>query len=681
MRLLHSSIVKKILFTVVGLLTSLFVSAQHTPQVDTTQVYAIPEFTVTERYSSSEVRSTSPLQILSSDKLQQLNVLQVSDAIKHFSGVTVKDYGGVGGLKTVSVRSLGANHTAVNYDGIPVSDLQTGQIDIGRFSLDNVEMVSLSNGQSDNIFQPARVFASASVLNIRTKKPEFNAGKNVSARAAMKIGSFGLVNPTINLSGKISRNFSATLGGEYMSTNGEYPYILSYGSNDDDLKTTEKRKNSDVENLRLEGALYGRFSEKDNINVKAYYYQTERGLPGSVILYNPSENYKQRVWDKTFFAQAHYQRDFSELFSFQLNGKYNWTWMRYLDSGYLGSEGKQENIYSQQEYYISAALLYRILENFSLSVSSDGFVNTMYADYENFVYPQRYSWLSALALKYVNNKVLATASVLYTFVNESVKQGEAAGNHRRFSPYASASVKPFDNHDFRIRAFYKNIFRLPTFNDLYYNTVGSSTLKPENTNQYNIGLTYAGVVGKYIPYFMMAVDAFHNDIDDKIVALPRKDISSWSMVNYGKVAVNGLELTAEAKIHPSNDINFVVGASHTYQRALVVTSEYDRDYKNQIPYTPRVSGSAKAGFESKWINVFYSLIWSGHRYIFSQNYAKNRLPGYSDHSISVSREFSTSFGDFLISGEALNLADKNYMIVYGYPMPGRSFRASLLFKF
>ena len=27
--------------------------------------------------------------------------MQVSDAVKHFSGVTVKDYGGIGGLKTV----------------------------------------------------------------------------------------------------------------------------------------------------------------------------------------------------------------------------------------------------------------------------------------------------------------------------------------------------------------------------------------------------------------------------------------------------------------------------------------------------------------------------------------------------------------------------------------------------
>ena len=108
---------------------------------------------------------------------ENLHALQVSDAVKHFAGVTVKDYGGIGGLKTVSIRSPGAQHTAVGYDGITLTDCQTGQIDIGRFSLDNVDRLSLNNGQSDNIFQPARFFASAGILNIQTLTPLFTKGK------------------------------------------------------------------------------------------------------------------------------------------------------------------------------------------------------------------------------------------------------------------------------------------------------------------------------------------------------------------------------------------------------------------------------------------------------------------------------------------------------------------------
>lgn len=120
-------------------------------KADTARTYSIPEVTVAEAYHTREVRAMAPTQVFSKEELKSLNVLQVSDAVKHFAGVTVKDYGGIGGLKTVSLRSLGAEHTAVGYDGITISDCQTGQIDIGRFSLDNVDRLSLSNGQSDHI--------------------------------------------------------------------------------------------------------------------------------------------------------------------------------------------------------------------------------------------------------------------------------------------------------------------------------------------------------------------------------------------------------------------------------------------------------------------------------------------------------------------------------------------------
>ena len=135
-------------------------------------------------YQTREVRSTAPLQLFSKEALKNLHALQVSDAVKHFAGVTVKDYGGIGGLKTVSIRSLGAQHTAVGYDGIAITDCQTGQIDIGRFSLDNVDQLSLSNGQSDNIFQPARFFASAGILDIQTLTPRFEKGKRTNISAA-----------------------------------------------------------------------------------------------------------------------------------------------------------------------------------------------------------------------------------------------------------------------------------------------------------------------------------------------------------------------------------------------------------------------------------------------------------------------------------------------------------------
>ena len=659
--------------------TAVSLAAQpQSAEPDSVRLRDIPEVTVTGR-NNPESRSTAPLQVVTTDDLGRLNALQVSDAVKHFSGVAVKDYGGVGGLKTVSVRSLGANHTTVNYDGVAVSDVQTGQIDIGRFSLDDVESVSLVNGQSDDIFRPARSFASASVLDIHSRRPVFEHGKRIGGKAFLRGGSFGLLNPSLTLNGKITSWLTSSVSGEYLYTRGNYPFKYRYGNSEGDSVAVLRRQNTDVRNLRLEAALYATPSEQEEASLKAYYYHSERGLPGNVTYYNPQQNTNQRTWDHTFFTQGHYRRQWSHQWSLQASGKYHRSSMRYLDAEYLGSTGVQDNTYSQQEYYGSVSALYRPWSSFSLSASADGFINTMQSDLAGFAEPTRYSLLSVLAAKYANNWLLATASVLNTLVHERVEHGDAPARHCRFSPYASLSFKPFGAHDLRLRMFYKEIFRLPTFNDLYYTNVGNTNLKPETTRQYNVGLTYTDRWGKYIPHVHLTADLYYNSVDNKIVALPsKKDIFLWSMVNYGKVAISGMDLTGEWRIRPTDRIGLLLGASYTYQRALNVTDPTDPyTYRHQIPYTPRVSGSARGGVETPWVNLSYSLVWSGHRYTFTQNYPANRLEGYQDHSLSLSRVFLLSFGKLSASIEALNLGGENYQVVRGFPMPGRSWRATV----
>lgn len=647
--------------------------------LDTTVVYDIQEVVVTENYRNSETRSTAPLQILSQKKLASLNALQVSDAVKFFSGVTVKDYGGIGGLKTVSVRSLGAAHTAVSYNGITLSDCQNGQIDIGRISLENVDMLSLANGQSDQIFQAARLFASAAVLNIRTSAPKFGDDRPVNGKLAMRGGSFGLLNPSAYVNVRLGDRWSMHVDGEWLYSNGQYPYLLHYGSAGTDSVSRERRQNTDVNNLRAEAMFYGSFSDTDEMQVQVYYYGSERGLPGATIYYNTLNFSSQRLWDNTFFAQAHYKKDWDK-WAFRVDGKYNFGYTRYLDPTMLNSAGREENTYRQQEYYVSAGGLYKIIPNLSVSLNTDAFVNTLWADLTDFSFPVRYSWLTALAVKYVSNRVLATGSLLATLTEEQVRIGRSADIPFRLSPYASVSVQPFERVDLRVRAFYKNIFRLPTFNDLYYGRIGNPDLKPETTNQYNLGLTYSVRIGRYVPLLSFTADAYHNDVRDKIVAFPSKNIYTWTMLNYGKVSINGLDLTGEAAFYPWEKIGLSIGGTYTYQRALNVTDPDSREYGHQIPYTPRVSGSGKAALETPWVNLAYSVVWSGHRYAVNQNYAENRVPGYSDHSLSVSRTFHIGRTELACSVECLNLGGKNYEVVRYFPMPGRSWRASVQWK-
>ena len=89
-----------------------------TYQGDSLTMLSIEEVVITATRNKFNVISPMPTQLLQGKELEKLNSLSVADAIRYFSGVQLKDYGGVGGIKTINVRSLGSAHTAVFYDGI-----------------------------------------------------------------------------------------------------------------------------------------------------------------------------------------------------------------------------------------------------------------------------------------------------------------------------------------------------------------------------------------------------------------------------------------------------------------------------------------------------------------------------------------------------------------------------------
>ena len=123
--------------------------------------------------SKPAMREVVPSQKLNGELLERLNTHSVADALRYFSGIQLKDYGGVGGIKTVNIRSMGTHHLGISYDGVALGNAQNGQIDLGQFSLDNVEEITLYNGQKSAIFQPASDFGNAGSIYIRTKAPEF----------------------------------------------------------------------------------------------------------------------------------------------------------------------------------------------------------------------------------------------------------------------------------------------------------------------------------------------------------------------------------------------------------------------------------------------------------------------------------------------------------------------------
>ena len=136
--------------------------------------------------------------------------------------LTGKQLEGLNGLKTVDIRSMGTNHMGVFYDGIQIGNAQNGQVDLGKFSLDNIEAISLYNGQRSNIFQSAKDYGSAGTIYLRTRRPKFQSGKRDNLNVSFKTGSFGLINPSLRWEHKLSRSVSLSFNSEFTYATGKY---------------------------------------------------------------------------------------------------------------------------------------------------------------------------------------------------------------------------------------------------------------------------------------------------------------------------------------------------------------------------------------------------------------------------------------------------------------------------
>lgn len=630
----------------------------------------LQEVVVTAQQPSKDI---IPVQTLSGEELHRLNSNSIADALRYFSGVQVKDYGGVGGIKTVNIRSMGTNHTGVVYDGVELGNAQNGQIDLGQFSLDNIEALSLYNGQKSEILQPAKDFGSAGTIYMRTRTPRFEEGESYHARATLRTGSFDLLNPSALIELKLSSRVNASLSAEWINSSGKYKFRYRRVNPAGELAydTTAVRQNGDINATRIELNTYGTL-QNGSWTVKAYNYNSERGVPGAIV--NNVWRRGERIWDTNSFIQGRYSGFFGR-FSTLNNLKY-----AFYRTHYVNNDDKQikvDNLYKQKEIYISSANEYEIMECWKASASYDFMWNTLDADMYGFAKPDRISQFLSIATALNLNRFKAQASVLGTYIHDELKGQESPSDKKVLSPALFVNGYPLKNKDFSIRAFYKQSFRMPTFNDLYYADMGNSKLSPERVTQYNVGLVYEHNRQGTISNLRFSTDVYYNKVKDKIVAYPKGQQFRWTMLNLGLVDIRGVDATMLLTLNPIRDLFFTIRGQYTFQRAIDITNPADNYYRDQIPYIPRHSGSAVVNAQWRGWSLNYSWIYVGERYNQQENIRYNYTQPWYTSDLSLSKDFS--IGKVTLRGliEVNNLLSQDYDVILNYPMPKRNYRFTL----
>ncbi len=618
-----------------------------------------------ERQRFADIESSAPMQRLLSEELENLGTANVGDALKYMSGVTVKDYGGVGGIKTVSIRGMGAQHTTVFYDGVAVGDCQSGQVDLGRFSTDNLDAVQLTIGQGDDIYQSARMLASVGAVSLTGRSPSDDF-----MRVGVRAASFDTYQANLQFGRSLGKGWHARFFADYITSDGNYDFDIK--------KISSVRKNSDVESLRGEANISWTTTRRHTLNAKLYGYYSSRGVPGAVIVDNPLSS--ERLVSQNIFGQLFYEYIPDNTLRMKVAFKHNYSGDRNRQPG--GTAGSTTLYkYRQHETDLSYTLKFMpsSLSGFSFVWSEELFHNNLATNNRHLTMssaPRRLTALSAASIRYVGRLFGITASLLHTYATEWASKGYVAPNRSRFSPSVALSFNPF-GRNFTLRASYKDIFRLPTFNDLYYRETGNYKLNPEKSRMLNVGAAGCFASSGWLHEATFSLDGYYGHVEDKIVAVP--GVFIWKMSNVDDVEMAGADANLSATIQFSRHERLKIVAAYSYMYAVNDT-DGSSIKGHQIVYTPRHSGSLSAVLNSRLCNVGYSLLWSGKRYRLAQNIPSNEVEAYCDHSVWLARDWKIGRSMLTARIEAMNLAGKNYEIVRYYPMPGRNYRLSLNFK-
>lgn len=623
----------------------------------TDSVHVIGDVTVKGYRMGLPTKTSTPVQILSHDAMQRMGAADVGDALKHLAGVQVKDYGGIGGLKTVDVRGMGAQHTGVSYDGVEVGDCQTGQVDLSRFTVENVSCIKLVIGQDGDIYQSAKSYASAARVEIASAFAGLSEVQRPWLGVAAKTGAYGLVNPTL-FYGQHAGGWTWSAFADYAHADGSYPFRLWNGTQ----LISRRRINSDITWGRGELNLRFLTGKKQTLTWKIYGFGSWRGLPGAVIIDNSYA--ADRLTDKNVFSQLLYENIVSPRLKVKASAKWNYSWNRYTN--YDAAE-RREDRYRQNETYLSATLWAEPVEGFHVSVAQDYAHNYLSMTIAGCPYPSRESSWTAMAANYERLKnVSINASLLYTAINEHVKTGTPSDGFHRLSPAFSLLWHPAKA--IRLRLGYKDIFRTPTLNDLYYTGIGRRTLRPEKTRQWNLGATATlAASGRWAA---ITVDGYYGHVTDKIVAVPRMFL--WSMMNVTTVRLLGSDITVTGGFNLAQGFSVQGSATYGYLSATDRTNRADMQFGDQIAYTPRHSATASMTLRTPWADLTYNLLAVSARYTKGYNIRDNCMAGYADNSLMVSRTVRIKHSELRLQLDLSNLGGHNYEVVRYYPMPGRN---------
>ncbi|MCQ2266101.1 MAG: TonB-dependent receptor [Bacteroidaceae bacterium] len=600
-----------------------------------------------------------PSYSLDSMALMRQGTTSLSDALRRLPGINLRDYGGAGGLKTVSVRGMGAAHTQIVLDGLPTSNAQQGAVDLSRYDLGDLSALSLTIGEQSDLLCPVRTM-SAATLSLQSHRFRPYSSEEIT----LTHSSWNAWQARLSATQKAGprTQFCESLRGE-MADN-DYPYVFG----GEHLRRHNSQFSSGRGQLACRSTLL-----RGQLDGAIHYWGANRHLPGPVIYYNPTAG-TERLHEQEALASLQWRSRLPHPVQWQAAGRYAWQQSHYRNNSPTPT-GPQRQNYDQQEAYTTAGLSYQPTPRLGLAYSADYTLQTLHSNLPTDNNAVRHYLQQALSMQYRWAGLQATLRLIdhyvhnHTGASHSTTQGQTARDIHRLTPSLALSYRPCPA--VQLRAHYKEAFRSPTFTENYYYHLGSTQLRPELTRQFGTGIVFS----RHYQHLDLtaSADAYVGRVRDRIVSIPY-NLFVWRTVNKDHVRTAGLDAIVRSTLTLRRHILSLAG-NYSYQRAQAEG--------HQLPYSPLHSGAVSLGWENPWVNATLSLTAAAQRTTtLTPSVPSTILPRYHEMNLSLWHRFAFTRRpcSLVLRADALNLTNQHYFVIARYPMPGISYRLTLTIK-
>lgn len=624
-------------------------------EVDTLWHLSIRELTITQ---SREHYFREDKKVIRADSLQINQHLNASlgELLHGITPVYINFYGHSGSTASIFLRGASSSQTTVNWNGFPMNSITLGSADLSFFPVLAFNEISMVHAASGSLYGSGNFGGS---INI-DQQADWN--RKLELSLTPEYGSFA--DRRISFSGRGGTSvlqIHSFLSRQQSVNNFAYRDTYKFG------EPIETARNNSVSNTVFIQNVFLKLPGGNHLEGGIWHQTRDKQIPAIMGSYSPGvANQQDSVlklyikWSKTGLKSM-----------FSIRSAFSSDYMLYTDK--FVPDADEYSVFSEiRGNRWMGDLSYRRFIGHSLSIDAGAGISSLSADVD--AYQDKFSEIVPLlfsGVKYRKEKYILNVSVRKEFHETTdVPLLMAAGIRREI----------LENR-LSWRMSYADQFRMPGFNDKYWQPGGNPNLLPEKGWTADTGLEIS-VKDARESSISGDISFFMTNIDNLIQWAPSGNGFFWSPQNIRQVLSYGLEFQSGYHL---NFRGFQIRNQAAYSHTVnTIKKEYGPSTANEgklLIYRPRHLLRLNTHVEGEKLHFSAHMIHTGQRFTTEDNKPAFAMPSHTLLNVYAGYQFIISDLSANFQFRVMNLFNTSYQFVRSYPMPGRTYHLTLLFHY